>query len=373
MILNIIFLVLKIIGILLLAIIALLLLLVLTVLIVPICYTVNVRHGGNIYADGRVNWLLHLFNARISYTEEKLHFKVRFLVFTLYDNLKPKKPKNQARKTLRKRNRRSAVLKSGKSHVIRADAVGHNKKDNVNKPQSGSINKDFGVEEARNNFDKVYYKSHETEKSDSKNISDIEYSDNSDINGNNINVNMSKRNSYYSDSFANNTNNKDKDTWFSSITNAIKNIIDKIKEFIKAVKDKIVQLFNTATDIKLKIKLITDFLQDTVNREGFRLTYSEIKKILKHILPGRLKSTIKFGTGDPCSTGQALGAMSIIYSFYGDKVTITPDFENKVLEGKHYAKGRIRLITILIIVLKLIKDKRFKQLKRNFQLLKEAL
>jgi hypothetical protein len=65
--------------------------------------------------------------------------------------------------------------------------------------------------------------------------------------------------------------------------------------------------------------------------------------------------------------------MGILYGFYGDRVVIIPDFENKVFEGKHYARGRIRLITLLIIVIKLISDKRFKRLKSNFLILKEAL
>jgi hypothetical protein len=153
----------------------------------------------------------------------------------------------------------------------------------------------------------------------------------------------------------------------------IKKLVEKLVTFFRGLKIKILKLYETAVNIKHKKDLITSFIKDELNREGFRITYSSLKRLFKHILPTKLKSSIIFGTGDPCSTGQALGAMSILYSFYGDKVQITPDFENKRLEGKHYARGRIRLITILIIVIKLILDKRFQQLKSNFLILKEAL
>ena len=103
------------------------------------------------------------------------------------------------------------------------------------------------------------------------------------------------------------------------------------------------------------------------------MTYGSIGKLLKHILPRKLKANIIYGTGDPCSTGQILGALSILYSMYGDRVTIIPDFENQRFEGNAMARGRIRLVTILIIVIKLILDKRFRQLRNNVRLLKEAL
>jgi protein-arginine kinase activator protein McsA len=367
---NIIFLIIKIIGILLLAIIALLLLLVLTVLIVPIRYSANVEHGSSIYADGRVNWLLHLINVRISYAEEIFHIKVRLLVFTLYDNLKPKKSK-KVRQTVSKKYGRS-VLKSGKSRVISGDADGYNKKKNSNMRSCEINSNKDSSEDAKNDCKNIDYDNLEFKKHDDmKNISDINNSDNK-VNQSITSKNIIYENKSDSNTYSSTQTNKKKKSLFS-IAEKIKNIFERVKTFFIDFRGKIIKLFKTALDIQLKIKLVTDFLQDAVNREGFRLTYSQIKKILKHILPHRLKSTIRFGTGDPCSTGQALGAMSILYSFYGDKIIITPDFENKVLEGKHYARGRISLITILIIVFKLIKDKRFKQLKRNFQLLKEAL
>jgi hypothetical protein len=160
---------------------------------------------------------------------------------------------------------------------------------------------------------------------------------------------------------------------FKKIWDKIKTIKERIVTFFQGIKGKIKSWIESYTNIRRKIELISDFIKNEINREAFRITYSSLKKLLKHILPTKLESNLIFGTGDPCTTGQALGAFSLLYSFYGDKIKITPDFENQRFEGKHYARGRIRLVTILIIVIKLILDKRFKQFTSNFKTLKEAL
>jgi hypothetical protein len=361
---NILFMLLKLIGILLLAVIALLLILVLTVLIVPIRYSVNVEHGSIIYADCRVNWLLHFINARISYIDNKLHIRIRLLFLTLYDNLKPKKNKDTNKRPGKVKKQKLQGVKN-KTEVIKraeADAKGA-KQDNFSvnnikhKENTKAVtdNKITRLSENNEFFDDA------PDKSDSINISDS-----SDISGNAIasdNVNIS----------ADDINKEKNKSIFKKAAEVLRRFFDKIKAFFTGIRDKIMQLVTKTADIKTKLKLIKDFLQDGANREGFSLTYSKIKSLLKHILPCKLKSTIRFGTGDPCSTGQALGVISILYSFYGNNISITPDFENKVFEGKHYARGRISLMIIIVIVYRLLKDERFKRLKSNFLLLKEAL
>ena len=164
-----------------------------------------------------------------------------------------------------------------------------------------------------------------------------------------------------------------KDKFFSRIVNKVKELIKKNRGFFTGIADKVRNLVQSILGLRERIGRIIDFLNDDINRTGFRFTYDSIKKILKHVGPKKLKSTLVFGTGDPCSTGQILGVLCILYCFYGGDVQITPDFENKVFKGSHYAKGRIRAWTILVIIIRLLVDKRFKKLRMNYQLLKEAL
>jgi hypothetical protein len=162
-------------------------------------------------------------------------------------------------------------------------------------------------------------------------------------------------------------------SFFKKVLERIHGIRDKTITAFKEWKVKLSRIFSTIATFKFKFDLILSFLRDEMNKDGMRVTFTSLKRMVKHILPTTLRSKLIFGTGDPCSTGQALGAMSILYSFYGDKIQITPDFFKNRLEGNHFAKGRIRLGTILIIVVKLMFDRKFKQLKNNFMILKEAL
>lgn len=391
--LYVIVLILKIIGYILLAVLGLLLLLLLAVLFVPIRYRLTAEHGEKLKAEGRVSWLLHILHARISHLEGILHIRVRLFGFILYDNLRPRKPKSK--KTVRNKSalrgsdlkkRPSASLKKdtynnesiaapGEKQDTAFDVHGTNKeKEVLSDPVKNSEAKKTGVgnaiqeETGKEKFaeDKsAEDKSVEGRAAENRGIEDKSIEDKS-IEDKSIEDKSVKEKS--ADEFG-----EKEDTWYGRIFRKLRELRERIISFFRELKNKILHLLETMRNIKNKIGLIHSFIQDKINREGFHITYQSLKKLLKHILPTKLRSRIIFGTGDPCSTGQAMGIMGILYSFYGDKVQITPDFENKRFEGKHLARGRIRLITILIIVIKLMLDKRFKQLKANFQILKEAL
>ena len=328
--LHVILLILKILGILLLAIVGLLLVILVTVLLVPIRYSIQAEHGEDLLKlDAKASWLLHVLRTRISHTRGIFHMRVKILWFTLYDNLEPKKPKAE-RKRVEKVKVRKKVESNGNRN--NDEMVWAQKPVKALPETVQQLTEDLQIK-----------KDHQIK--DATPAQDIE-----------------------------------SDTFFQRLLSRIKgifatilNLKERIKNFFHELKCRLIRLFETATDIKHKFVLVLDFIRDELNKKGFQITFVSLKKILKHILPRKLKSRIVFGTGDPCSTGQALGVMSILYSFYGDNIQIVPDFENVIFEGKHYARGRIRLVTLLIIVIKLILDKRFKQLTKNFKILKEAL
>lgn len=415
--LHVIGLILKIIGILLLAVLSLLLFLLLIVLLVPIRYRVEAEHGDDLLAvDGRVNFLLHLINARITYLEGVFHVRIRVLWFNLFDNLEPKKTKvPKKKKTVKKRPAKPVGTTSDKNRkessrtkqTAENRIKENNKKDNSikdnkinNKYSKDNSIKEKNVSESNITVDNIR---EDNIKKDNLSIDHIETDRIENIiiqDGTStariqkdiiferkLNEGIRKDCSNQESNIHENNNHVDTDNsksklelLFEKLRSKIQGILAKIKglkarwnDFWEGTKSRLQSILTSAANIRQKISLVLDFIRDEYNRQGFRITYSSVKKLLKHILPTKLISRIVFGTGDPCSTGQALGAMSILYSFYGDKIQIIPDFENKRLEGKHYARGRIRLVTILIIVIKLMLDKRFQQLRKNFQILKEAL
>jgi hypothetical protein len=364
--LHIILLILKIIGIILLVLIGLLLLILLTVLLVPVRYVASVSHGEEIIAEGSVSWLLHILGAKISYLEGELHIRVRVLWITLYDNMRQEKTKRKRTKRQKTRVRKN----NGK----KADRKDDNRRTSRTKKD---LNKNISVKTEKNVDIPAELLSEPEVRKQITQDKPVKMPIARDDKETTENQKITERKDYekvISEESQDDSGKKvEKTSVLRKIINKIKRIKTRTVDFFRGIKRKITGWFASISNIKQKINIILEFLRDEYNKEGFHVTYASVKKLLKHILPKKLKSRLVFGTGDPCSTGQALGAMSILYSFYGDKIMIIPDFENKRFEGEHFAKGRIRAVTVLLIVIKLLLNKRFKQLKSNFQILKEAL
>lgn len=177
---------------------------------------------------------------------------------------------------------------------------------------------------------------------------------------------------------------EEKEGFFSKYKNKLKEILLtgkklylKILELISNIQVTIKRIINSFKVIYKKIDTIKEFLSQDENKQGFSTVFGALVQILKKIGPAKIKGRLRFGTGDPCSTGQLLGVISTIYGMnllrLGDNVTIEPDFENPVIEGELFIKGRFRFISLLIIGFKMITDKKFKTLKKNVYKLKEEL
>jgi hypothetical protein len=340
---------------------------------------VAVQHGENLfYLKGRINWLLHIVHLSVSHIEGLLHIQARLFGFIVYDNLNPKKPKETKEKIVKKKSVRK---KTAKEKIVKEKIV----KERIAKEKTvkiETVKKKVASNKAtkKNAELKKYTPIISDTAEDRKTIEEKASVVSKDsITEHRITIEQKVSQTAKTDhikSSEDNAANRDRQerkSFFQKLQERSRRIRDKIVSTFLDWKTKMGKIFSTVSSFRFKMDLILNFLRDELNKEGMHLTFSSLKRLLKHILPTKLKSKVTFGTGDPCSTGQALGAISILYSFYGDRIQITPDFERNILEGEHFAKGRIRLVTILIIVVKLIFDKKFKQLKNNFIILKEAL
>lgn len=410
---HIILLILKIIGIILLSLLGLLLLILLVVLLVPVRYKIEAKHGEEVLkADVRVHWLLHIFRARVTYLEGELKIKVKILCFLLFDNQKPKqeekkqfglrqrinnakKEKSLKKKTFKETSRQDKKKKRNKVRTRETESKQldkHHLEDKQPENPQSDINaevvksKDIAKERIKDDIKAMVETPEGSEEADKKivdvvkesveatvkKVEDIVTEDIPPMPEDTIEENiLSEKKAKYKEAKYKEARGMRSSFGFrfGLIWQRLKTIKASFTKWINWVKE----WGSTVSSWKNKLDTVIHFFKDKVTKEGLKETYSSLKKILKHIAPKKLKSTLIFGTGDPCSTGQALGMISILYSFYGDKVKIIPDFEKKVLEGEHKAKGRIRLLTILIIAIKLLVNKKFQLLKENFQRLKEAL
>lgn len=376
--LSVILLILKIIGIILLVLLGLLILLILLVLFVPIRYRVTVEHGDCFALDGGVSWLLHLLHARIHQSDNERRIWVRILGILVYDSLRPPKTKKDIG---RKRSKAAHKKSKDISHeTLYSQDKAKERLYNENADIKHESIKQDSIKQETIKQDSIKQESISNESARDEELKNIEIKSD-EIKNQEVKNQEIKKQEIKNNIYKNEDNEEDIEEDIEEevigFSGKIKKLINKARAklfgLFQGIKSRLIELLHKLRNIKNKVDLILDFIRDDINKEGFLYTYGSLKKLIKHILPRRVKSRLIFGTGDPCSTGKALGVFGLLYSIYGDNLQITPDFENKVFEGRHYAKGRIRIWTILIIVIKLLLDKRFKELKMNYQILKEAL
>lgn len=114
-------------------------------------------------------------------------------------------------------------------------------------------------------------------------------------------------------------------------------------------------------EISHKIRQVKEFLQKEEHKATFAKIRREAKKLLRHLLPTRLRVRGIFGFSDPALTGKVLGILAMLLPFYGEAVQVTPDFTGSRLEGEFFLKGRIRLGTLGVSAGKLLLDKKIRQ------------
>ena len=132
-----------------------------------------------------------------------------------------------------------------------------------------------------------------------------------------------------------------------SVNVKIKKIIEKIKMSVKNICDKI-------KDLLQKKDKITEFLTNDAHIRAFRKAKKELYILLKKLKPKKINIKLRFGFEDPATTGKVLGGLSMLYPFLGETTEITPDFENQVLKGTVYLKGKIRFCHFAGVAIRLI-------------------
>ena len=102
--------------------------------------------------------------------------------------------------------------------------------------------------------------------------------------------------------------------------------------------------------------------------QAFLRLKKEIFFFIRKIKPDKIKGYIRFGLEDPYNTGQVLAVLSVLYPFYGENIQIYPEFEQEIIEGDVFFKGRIHLIHLLLVLGRAYFDKNVKTAYKNLQL-----
>ncbi len=313
------FLILKIVCIVVLAVIGLALSVILLALFVPVRYRFWCSYGEGVRAKVKVTWLWHLLSVLATY-DQSMKFTVRLLGFPLGGSKKGKTedesqedeewefemPDKQAGQTNQEETTAEGAEEKpgGRDEGLRTDA-----------PEPGEQN-DALLQDADGYSEEVSQK---------------------------------KRAAL--DETAKDRKEKRQKTQKVSPKRPFEGIVRILRTRFQALCDKI-------KTVEEKRKAICDFFKDPANQKSIR----QILRMVKHILPRKLTGSVVFGFEDPSVTGQVSALLSFAYARYGDALSITPVFDESVLEAEGKGRGRIFLGVVLFWCVRVLMNRNFRKL-----------
>jgi len=139
-------------------------------------------------------------------------------------------------------------------------------------------------------------------------------------------------------------------------------LVRKLKIILSLIADSLRKVKGAKEKLFKKINHIKELVTDEENKAFLAFIIQRLKELLKLLKPKKYKIDLHFGFEDPSTTGKILMYLSVIYGLTGLDMKINPDFEEEVKEGKILLKGNFQLIFLVIIVVKLFLNKKFKEL-----------
>lgn len=135
----------------------------------------------------------------------------------------------------------------------------------------------------------------------------------------------------------------------------IKTWIGKMKNFIFSLKENF-------SNIKKEVS-------DETNKNTVRHIFKELKTLLHHIGPRRGKAQLSYSTGDPATTGELTGLLSLMPLFYKKGIHVIPDFTSDrfYIRGYFRVNGHIQVFHLLGIFFRVYRDKDLRKLMQKFK------
>ncbi len=344
---HVLLLILKVLGITLLILLGILILVFLLVLLAPFRYTIDAEYYGDIRAVGRIRWLCFVLDLKGIYGNSRFLYYLKSFGFTISTN-------DETDKHYQKSSNRSASSEERKKEPeVPVRLVEDDFDSFVKKPSDGGHRTDSGTKETQG------------EEQESRVLSNENAGETDPIRK------MEKDSETGSVQEESGLFQKLHDTvkqaveWFTTIPMRIhykiSEILSRILDFFANIKENISRLVEKRDVILNRVVSVREFLKQEATGKAWKDSMAYLRRIWKHIRPKRFQGTVHFGMEDPSSTGQILGAMSLLMPLYQDHIVIAPDFEQKILEGQLYARGRVRMGFFLVLILQILLNRNLMQ------------
>lgn len=313
--------ILKILGIILLV----LLVIVFSVLFVPVRYRLEGEKSSPGWSEAngkvKVSWVLHLIHLRIQYQEKELDWECYLFGVPLKKAgaaVREWKKKRRKKKVQEQKERRKKAVQQKNEPEKRTAA----KKKGQEKPlqieeKTRTATKEQKSTEKQTNTEKSKTAAPEAKKTE---------------------IETAERKQQEKEKVS------DK---LSRFWNRCKKIVGSILEFPGKLKKKLTNIRLTFRGFYDKIKRWRTLWNEESTLAALHFLTEKGRKLIRHVLPRKIRGSITFGCEDPALTGQILGAVAIAYPLYGKGVAVYPRFEEKILEGQLQMKGRIVVACLL--------------------------
>ena len=303
--LQIFFLILKIIGIILAAVLGLAILLLLLVLFVPVRYRAyGVKKEGECRAEAKISWLLHLISVPVAFREGELSAKIKILGITLMDltdsgSFEEAEPVSEPAERTEEQKTAQSGERLAQEHPVEKQAAPERTSQKKEELEEEEEEKN-GIFSRFLQFLRMIWK------------------------------------------------------FFAGIPRKLKNLKCTFRRFCGKIKR-----------MARKYRAAKEFALDERTKAAVRLVLEQAKIFARQALPRKICGEVRFGTSDPALTGQILGIAGIFYPLFMDNVKVDPDFEQTILEGELFLKGRLRIVSAVRIAWRLFRDKNVRYVYRK--------
>ncbi len=317
--------ILKIIAFIVLFILAFLILIILLILIAPLNYKTKLLYKEKIDIKLNANYFFYIFRFRLVY-KDNLEYSLKIFNFTIFSNNEDDSEENSD-------DSENIVIEENSLYKesICDDKGFTNRKDDILLTQKESdtfkANKQEKFLKDKNNFKK-----------------DVIIEENKENTGADKETFKHKEKNF-----------NDREVKKSGIRFFIKDKINIFKTRLKSIKKRLGQFDK-------KKKKIFKSIKDEKNRLAIKILFKLLIKLLKHILPQRVKGRVEFGFEDPATTANIVGYISLLHPKYYKRVEIIPVFNNEIIDINLDIRGRIQLVYILYILVIGFFDKNIRRL-----------
>lgn len=301
--------ILKWIGIALLVLLGVLLFLLCLILFVPIRYKANGFCKDSYQIHAKATWLLHIISFTVDFKQEQpFRMKLRILGISIYDNLKEKKTKKTKVNTL------PEIVGASKQERSNAESVEEITK--AEKPimqeQNTNIIKDISVSEA------------------------------------NVDGDM----------------DAEQEAQRLTFMQKQKKICLKVINFFRNIKYTIRKICDTIKEFKDNITYYVELFKKDSTKVALEACKKRLLRIIKNLKPQKFQVNLHVGMDDPATLGDILGVWGMLYPIHQGHIDICPDFEQTVLEGDFYCKGRITVYIYIWTIMIILFDKDIRRLRK---------